>query len=642
MDKRLVMDSVKNGAEIKNGLSLRVSFGLQFTSICIMLALLLLILFFVRGAQHKLELDQEKATVCQLLANELKQSSEDLTDACRMYIVSGGKSIHWDNYQYILDWRNGVKPRPESLPANMHPNETIDMITLLETSGFTRDELDLVEKALEDSNDLAVLETQAMESMRQGKIVAGTEVPLPQESVQEFAMRIVTSDVYQATSDKILDPLDKLVIGITERMTQESLLLNRRVDIYEMLMLAIVLLVVGNVVFFTISVRRSMLTPILHTSEALQIVRESNLTAVLPVTSNNEVGQMFLDFNIAMEQLRSLIQTIQSSAQRLDGTGSELMNYMDDTADAIHHMGDTIANVKTEFLTQATSVDKTATTVTQIIGTIKKLNQSVIRQAASVTQSSASVEEMVANIAAISQTLEHSDEKIKVLATATTKGRDAVTNATDVTRKISDASGGLMEASRIIQHIASQTNLLAMNAAIEAAHAGEAGQGFAVVADEIRKLAEESSMQGKAITSTLKSLGGDITSLSQATLTVEEQFNNIYDISEEILKMSSEMNLSMQEQDSGSHEVLSAIKDINVVTQEVRDGAEEMLQGSESVVNEMYRLIELTKNITASMNDMASGASQINSTVENVSLLAGANKESIHTLSDEIHIFKID
>ncbi len=636
------MEPTTQDVDIKRGMSLRMNFTLQVISICALMAFMVIMLIQVRITQRKLEQDQARATLCQLLATEVKQSSEDLTRACRMYIVSGGSKTFLDEYNNILGWRSGTAPRPTTLPANMHPGERIEMVALLERSGFTQEELAIVEKALEDSNELAVLEVQAMDSMSKGIFVDGPESILPGEDIATFALRIVTSSTYQGTSDKIIEPLDSLVTTITERMDAETLELNNKMDFLEVLMFVIAGLVIANVIFFVITVRRSMLTPILHISEALRIVRESNLTAVLPVTSNNEVGQMFQDFNIAMEQLRSLIQTIQRSSRNLAETGSTLVHHMEDTAQAVHHMSDTIANVKGESLTQAASVEETTATVTQIIETIKKLNQSVIRQASSVTQSSASVEEMVANIAAISQTLERSDERIKFLATATNKGRDAVSNATDVTRKISDASGGLMEASGIIQHIASQTNLLAMNAAIEAAHAGEAGQGFAVVADEIRKLAEESSMQGKAITSTLKSLGGEITALSQATRTVEDQFNNIFNISEEILQMSSEMNLSMQEQDSGSQEVLAAIRDINVVTQEVRDGSEEMLRGSEIVVNEMHRLIELTNDITASMNDMASGASQINATVKNVNRLAGENKESIHTLSDEIHVFKID
>ena len=248
---------------------------------------------------------------------------------------------------------------------------------------------------------------------------------------------------------------------------------------------------------------------------------------------------------------------------------------------------------------------------------------------------------MLANISSISTTLEKSDEVIRELSSATTSGRETVSHATTVTHRINEASGSLMEASGIIQHIASQTNMLAMNAAIEAAHAGEAGQGFAVVADEIRKLAEESSTQGKAITSTLKHLSGDISSLDQATRTVEEKFNAIYGLSERIMQMSTEMTLAMHEQNSGSQEVLSAIKDINTVTLEVREGSDEMLQGSEAVVAEMARLNQLTNDITASMHEMANGASQINGAVQRVSDLTVANKESIQKLSEEIQVFKV-
>ena len=636
------MEGSSEHVNIRRGLSLRFNFTLQSINILSMMVVLIVMISLVRSTMDLLERDQAKATVCQLLATELKQSSEDLTNSCRMYIVSGGQVAHWNEYHHILDWRSGAVPRPANLPKNLHPGVTIDMMSLLEESGFTAEELYVVEHALSESDRLAVTEVQAMESMRQGRFVDGPEKMREGESIQDFAMRIVTSDSYNAISHEILSPLDTLVADITERMSDETIALNKRMTVYEVVMVVVAVAVMLSMSVFVVFLRRSLLEPILQTSKALSVVSDSDLTPSLAVKTHNEVGQMFLDFNVTMEHLRTLIHTIQTSSRRLSETGSDLVHHMSDTANSVHHMSETIANVKGEALTQAASVEETTATVTQIIETIKKLNQSVLRQAASVTQSSASVEEMVANIAAISQTLDRSDDKIKDLATATTKGRDTVANATEVTRKISDASGGLMEASGIIQHIASQTNLLAMNAAIEAAHAGEAGQGFAVVADEIRKLAEESSMQGKAITTTLKSLSGDIATLSQATRTVEEQFSTIYNMSEDILQMSSQMNLAMQEQDSGSQEVLVAIRDINAVTQEVRAGSDEMLHGSEIVVSEMRRLIELTNDITASMNDMATDAAHINDTVKNVNKLTVENKDSIHTLADEIHVFKVE
>ena len=249
---------------------------------------------------------------------------------------------------------------------------------------------------------------------------------------------------------------------------------------------------------------------------------------------------------------------------------------------------------------------------------------------------------MVANITSIGQTLGKADEVIKSLTNATGDGKATLVTSNTVTQKIAEESGSLMEASSVIQHIASQTNLLAMNAAIEAAHAGEAGKGFAVVADEIRKLAEDSAAQGKTITATLKNLSGEIETLSASSKTVEEKFNAIFTLAAQVKEMSARLTESMREQENGSREVLSAIRSINTVTVEVQAGAEEMLKGGESVTAEMHKLDELTRIITESMNEMVSGAVQINNAVQEVNEITQKNKRSIDNLALEVGKFKVN
>ena len=181
-----------------------------------------------------------------------------------------------------------------------------------------------------------------------------------------------------------------------------------------------------------------------------------------------------------------------------------------------------------------------------------------------------------------------------------------------------------------------------MNAAIEAAHAGEAGKGFAVVADEIRKLAEDSATQGKTITTTLKQFGTEIESLSNSAQSVEEKFNVIFNLSEQVKMMSNQLTEAMREQENASREVLTAIKNIKAVTVEVNGGSAEMLKGGERAAKEMAILDDLTRVITGSMDEMTSGASYINTSVQEVNVITQKNKQSIAGLAAEVSKFKVN
>ena len=383
--------------------------------------------------------------------------------------------------------------------------------------------------------------------------------------------------------------------------------------------------------------------PINAAVEALKNIAqgEGDLTVRLPVVGHNEITNLSNYFNQTIEKIGTSIKTVGDSSGVMQSVGEELASNMTETASAVHQINANIESVKQQALTQAASVTETAATIEEIVRTIQQLNGSIETQTASVAQSSSSIEQMVADITSIGQTLGKTDEAIRSLTGATGDGKNTLITSNAVTKKIAEESGSLIEASSVIQHIASQTNLLAMNAAIEAAHAGEAGKGFAVVADEIRKLAEDSATQGKTITATLKTLSGEIETLSDSSKIVEGKFNTIFALAEQVKDMSNRLTEAMREQEHGSREILTAIKNINMVTLEVQAGSAEMLKGGEGVAEEMKKLDSLTRIITDSMNEMASGAVQINNTVQEVREITEKNKQSIASLAQEVGKFKV-
>ncbi|MDR1149852.1 MAG: methyl-accepting chemotaxis protein, partial [Spirochaetaceae bacterium] len=254
---------------------------------------------------------------------------------------------------------------------------------------------------------------------------------------------------------------------------------------------------------------------------------EGDLTSRITIHSNDEIGEMGTYFNQTMEKIQNLVKAIKNQTVTLSDIGNELASNMTETAAAINEITSNIQSIKGQVVNQAASVTETNATMEQITLNLDKLNGLVEKQTSNVSQSSSAVEEMLANIQSVTQTLVKNGSNVKELADASEVGRSGLQDVAADIQQIARESEGLLEINAVMENIASQTNLLSMNAAIEAAHAGEAGKGFAVVADEIRKLAESSGEQSKTISSVLKKIKDSIDKITRSTDAVLNKFEAI-------------------------------------------------------------------------------------------------------------------
>jgi len=400
---------------------------------------------------------------------------------------------------------------------------------------------------------------------------------------------------------------------------------------------AIVAVIIYFVLHFT-------MMPVVNVALTLKDIAqgEGDLTVKIAEKGKDEITDLSRYFNQTIEKIKKLILIIKKEADILSEIGSELASNMNETAAAVNEITANIQSIKSRVINQSASVTETNATMEQVTLNIKKLNSNVEEQNSHVSKASAAIEEMVANIASVTDTLEKNSSNVKNLTGASEDGRSGLQEVASDIQEISRESEGLLEINSVMENIASQTNLLSMNAAIEAAHAGEAGKGFAVVADEIRKLAESSSEQSKTISTVLKKIKESIDKISKSTDNVLNKFEAIDTNVRTVAQQEDNILHAMEEQEEGSKQTLEGISNVSQITRQVKSSSTEMLEGSEEVIKESLNLERVTQEITSGMNEMASGAEQINIAVTQVNDISVKNRDAIAKLIKEVNRFKVE
>ncbi len=309
-------------------------------------------------------------------------------------------------------------------------------------------------------------------------------------------------------------------------------------------------------------------------------------------TAQDEIGFLSRRSTDFFESLDQGFGGLKREARSLEDSKKELNSVVERVRTALTAIGSEVEQTGGLVNNQSEYVNRTATAVEELARNIESLDSALKDQKQRIDRTSSSFADLEVKSQEILQAVENARQDSDTLKERNKKTVQILEMMSNNIQTIVQKSEGLMEANHLIASVASQTNLLAMNAAIEAAHAGDAGKGFSVVADEIRKLAETSSSQSNSITSALKGVQQSITEISRDNREILGAFDETNSAIQDIFSTVTNLKIFVDSFNQSSRLVQEAMTEMEQINDLVNQGSIEMRQGNGEILDSTERLRE--------------------------------------------------